>query len=300
MTTIKQMEAIMWVSRLGSFHAAADKLNATQSTISKRVQEFESYFEHPVFFRDKKGASLTPLGRKIIDKIELILTANESILTLGGDNREFVGRYKFGVTEITAMTWLPVLVHDIRAKFPNLMLEPHVDLAMTLFEKFDSRSLDMIIAPEIPSFGSFTCHHLGDIEVDWMCSPTLYDGEDDLPDDFLKRYPLLMHSERTSLDIYLRLDLEQSGLHVQRNVESNSTLALAELAKSGLGLTPLPTEFFRSAVDKGALRILRVKPKPRDLRYVAVFRGNETSVLNKFIAEMASRAFNHVNRKIPG
>ena len=39
MFTIKQMEALYWVSTLGSFEAAADYLNMVQSTISKRIGE---------------------------------------------------------------------------------------------------------------------------------------------------------------------------------------------------------------------------------------------------------------------
>ena len=39
MMTFKQLEAIYWVARLGGFAQAATKLHATQSAISKRVQE---------------------------------------------------------------------------------------------------------------------------------------------------------------------------------------------------------------------------------------------------------------------
>lgn len=39
MLTFKQMEAVYWIVQLGSFEAAAAKLNASQSAISKRVLE---------------------------------------------------------------------------------------------------------------------------------------------------------------------------------------------------------------------------------------------------------------------
>ena len=37
MFTFKQMEALYWVSALGSFEAAADFLSLAQSTVSKRL-----------------------------------------------------------------------------------------------------------------------------------------------------------------------------------------------------------------------------------------------------------------------
>ena len=44
MFTIKQMEALYWVSTLGSFEAAADFLNLAQSSVSKRLGELEQQF----------------------------------------------------------------------------------------------------------------------------------------------------------------------------------------------------------------------------------------------------------------
>ena len=45
MITFKQVEALYWISELGNFAAAADKLNTTQSAISKRKNELESVFD---------------------------------------------------------------------------------------------------------------------------------------------------------------------------------------------------------------------------------------------------------------
>ena len=49
MITLKQIEAIYWIVELGSFEAAAAKLNMSQSAISKRVQELEDAFGVSIF-----------------------------------------------------------------------------------------------------------------------------------------------------------------------------------------------------------------------------------------------------------
>ena len=65
MLTFKQMEALYWIVQLGSFEAAASRLNATQSAVSKRVQELERLFEITVFDRAHRSARLTEKGAEI-------------------------------------------------------------------------------------------------------------------------------------------------------------------------------------------------------------------------------------------
>src|SRR6185437_2713914 len=64
--TLKQVEALYWIAELGSFEAAALRLNTTQSAISKRIQELESRFDLEIFDRSRRTACLTPKGEEIL------------------------------------------------------------------------------------------------------------------------------------------------------------------------------------------------------------------------------------------
>ena len=64
MMTFKQLEAIYWVTQLGGFSQAADKLHTTQSAISKRVQELETLFGTPLFDRTQRTSRLTEKGEE--------------------------------------------------------------------------------------------------------------------------------------------------------------------------------------------------------------------------------------------
>src|SRR5262245_27190783 len=71
--TIKQLEALYWVGKLGSFSAAANKLNIAQSTISKRIQELEDSLQATFFERDKRAGRLTMKGAEILPLAEEML-----------------------------------------------------------------------------------------------------------------------------------------------------------------------------------------------------------------------------------
>ena len=51
---IKQLETFYWIERLGSFSAAADKVFATQSTVSMRIHELEESLGVKLFDRTQQ------------------------------------------------------------------------------------------------------------------------------------------------------------------------------------------------------------------------------------------------------
>ena len=62
--TLKQIEAFYWTAELGSFSAAAGRLNTTQPAISNRIREFETALDLKIFAADVRCPRLTPMGRE--------------------------------------------------------------------------------------------------------------------------------------------------------------------------------------------------------------------------------------------
>jgi hypothetical protein len=56
---VKQLETFITIVRLGTFAAAAEHLNATQSTVSARIQELEQDLGVVLFNRTQRKAHLT-------------------------------------------------------------------------------------------------------------------------------------------------------------------------------------------------------------------------------------------------
>src|SRR5205085_11305694 len=63
---LRQLETFYWAAKLGSFSAAADRLNATQSTVSMRIQDLERDFGRTLFDRGRRGARITAMGRELM------------------------------------------------------------------------------------------------------------------------------------------------------------------------------------------------------------------------------------------
>lgn len=63
--TFKQLEALYFSVRLGSFSAAAAHLSTTQSAISKRVGDLEDELNERLLHRLAGGLTATPCGARI-------------------------------------------------------------------------------------------------------------------------------------------------------------------------------------------------------------------------------------------
>lgn len=86
--TIKQLEALYWTAKLGSFQAAADKLCATQSAIAKRVNELESSFDMRLLDRRGNKSVLTLQGKEFLEHAEDVLDATSKLMLAMSNARE--------------------------------------------------------------------------------------------------------------------------------------------------------------------------------------------------------------------
>ena len=59
---LRYLRYAILVAQHGSFRAAAESLDLSQSTVSRRIRLLERRLGVPLFERDHKGAKLTPAG----------------------------------------------------------------------------------------------------------------------------------------------------------------------------------------------------------------------------------------------
>ena len=80
------LETLLWIARLGTFGAAAERLNTTQPAISARVRELENLVGKQLFRREGRTMTLTPAGRQLVRESEpsSVATARKTWVPVGG------------------------------------------------------------------------------------------------------------------------------------------------------------------------------------------------------------------------
>ncbi|HEX8544536.1 MAG TPA: LysR family transcriptional regulator [Pseudomonas sp.] len=287
MITLRQLLALHWIERLGTFERAAEQLNTTQSAISKRVQELETSTGLQLFDRSQRGARLTATGEELLVIAREMLGLAERITSLKDGKHITTRRLRLGVTELTAWTWLPRLVTKLVADFPGLAVEPEVDMSRNLHEKLMDDLVDLIIIPDTFTAPEVTAVPLASVENAWMAAPGLIGHSGIVGLAELARYPMLVQGKKSGSGLFVNSWLRAHGVDLPKTLSSDSLTAMVGLTAAGLGVTYLPLKCFQPLIDEGKLTIIRTEPELPPVPYMAMYRNDRPS---SFVMEVAALA----------
>lgn len=277
MLTFKQLDAIFWIAELGGFSQAAKKLNTTQSAITKRIHELEDSFGIPFFERHSRKATLTEKGEEMYVLAKKLLAQRDAVIEQLLNPGVIERRLRLGVTELTAMTWLPKLIERIQTNFPRVTLEPEVETSATLLDKLMSDETDLIFVPDALAQDNVISTRIGQVENVWMCKPGYVKGSGTLKLMDLANYNLLTQGLRSGTGLFYDRWLKSKGITPKRFIETNSMIALMGLTRSGIGVSYLPKNCMQLWSNPDQLQILNVTPALPPTSYVAMYRRNQPS-----------------------
>ena len=290
MVTFKQMEAMYWVVKLGGFSQAAHKLHTTQSAVSKRVQELEAMLDVHLFDRSLRTARLTDKGEEMYVMAEHLLKEREDLLERFVKPEAQQRRVRIGVTEVTAMTWLPRFVSEINKRYPKVVIDPEVDSGALLRDKLLADEIDLMIAADSFRDARFDVTPVGRLKHEWMCKPGLVaHGAKPLRVQSLLEHRILTQGPQSGTGILFQDWFRTHGLTPTDLVVSNSLLALVGLTVSGFGVSYLPWGAVFPMVHGGLLEVLKVRPALPDASYVAIWKRDRHSSILPAIVKLAQK-----------
>lgn len=300
MFTIKQMEALYWVGTLGGFEQASLYLNLAQSTVSKRIGELEQNFTESLFDRSGRQSVLTAKGEEILAIAEQMLRLNDRLAATARSSAVPPLRFRLGVTDLVAMSWLPELLSTIIDRYPGIEIEPEIDITAGLLDRLAERKIDFVICPRVMQHPQFVNTPLGQIELAWMCSPRLWNEDTPMSREDLFRFPLLTQSPGSILRPVLQSVIDNPKLPFTKKITCNNMGALAELAAFGLGITILPRAFFARQLNDGRLRVINTEiPLPR-LEYFINYRNDYHAGFFRKVSEISQSICDFTAREKPG
>lgn len=123
MLSLTRLRVLQEVVRQGSFSAAADTLQYTQSAVSQAVARLEAELATPLVVRDRRGARATPAGETLLAHAEGIFAqvaaAEEDLHAVLGLHG---GRLRVAVFPSAGSTLMPEAIASFRRRHPNVQL----------------------------------------------------------------------------------------------------------------------------------------------------------------------------------
>lgn len=277
---IYHLETLLWIARLGTFRAAAERLGTTQPAISARVREMELQLGIELFRREGRGVVLTARGRQLVQDCEPLLAGFERALLAAGDFAGARGVVRLGAGEIAAASCLPGFVAGVSHDLPGVTLEIDLDLTARMLQNLLAGTRDLVfLAGPVASPGVRTAP-IGEVALVWLASPqTVAAG------GFASPLPVWSVGSHSPIHQVLLAQLAQGLPHRSINV-CNNVQTMIGIVAGGAGAALFPETMVRGALAAGLLD--EVHPRPsRKIAFEAAIRSGEQDPL---ILELFRRA----------
>jgi DNA-binding transcriptional LysR family regulator len=289
---LPQLEALLWVVRLGSFGAAAARLNVTQPAISVRIRDLEASVGGKLFLRDSYRAKPTPLGREMALQAERVIEQCEALEGRFAPDDTLRGPIRIGVADSFAMTSLPQLLRDIERRFPGARAEIRVDFSVLLNRSLQTGDLDIAVLTA-PSPGALvTVEPLEMLELVWVAAPKVALPSRTLRPADLAAVPIVTNPEPSNLYTSIAGWFAAAGVRPARIHTCNSLVIMIQLAREGAGVSLLPAAVLAKELRANTLRVLKVAPRipphPLAVAYRRDAPGQGLKTLAKMIRELAT------------
>ncbi|GGX95589.1 LysR family transcriptional regulator [Litchfieldella qijiaojingensis] len=291
MLTLKQLETFIQVVELGTFERAAQRLNATQSTVSKRISELEEATGLQLFDRSRRNARLTEEGERMLELAHATLSNAHRILELNHYPERTLHRVRIGFTELTALTWLPNFLRDYTTERPEIRLDITIDMSRTLYQQFQDGELDLVVIPMVSeAFAQpgVESRLVEEVEMALMACEGLVGGPRPLPISALDNYTLIGQGKRSGFAQSVNRWLSHQGMGAA-TLTADNLLALVGLVTAGRGISVLPKRCVQRLTRNDALEAIDTTPPLPSIGYYALYHD---SARIKLFDELARRLGN--------
>lgn len=284
---MKQVEALVWISRMGNFERAANKLNLTQSTISKRIQELEAIVGVAVFDRNGRDSVLTPKGEQLLHLGERMLELRGEAMDLKNISGVPSRTLRLGVTELTALTWLPRLMIEARRQYPNVEFDVSVNMTRDLHQGLADGVFELILVPEAFQPADTAVVRLGEVVNAWVASPALVANGSPLSYEDLSDMTIVTQGRMSGTGLVISRWLRRNGIELPHEMTCDSLVAQLGLTIAGLGATYIPIRCHEPLVVDEKLVVIDLDPALPSVPYAAMFRTDQPSHFTMELAEFA-------------
>lgn len=253
------------VVRLGSFSAAAARLNLTQPAVSLQIRQLELKLGLKLIERVGRKATPTAAGRALLQHAGSIDAAvNAALEDVAQHGREVTGRVRIGIGATACIHILPPILSDLRKRFPQLDLMVNTGNAPEILRAIEDNSLDLgmvTLPPNHKSLGRA-------LDV----TPLIDDGfvaitsrHHPLPDPVtpatLMVQPLVIPEPGGNTRSLIDGWFATAGVTPKPGMELDSVEAIKQLVGAGLGCSVLPGMALATPDSRRGLEVRGLKPK---------------------------------------
>ncbi|KIP76715.1 MULTISPECIES: LysR family transcriptional regulator [Vibrio] len=265
------------VAQLGSFTAAANELNTTQSAVSKKIAWLESEVGITLFHRHARAISLTSGGKQYLELAQTLTEQMDSFESLLRQEQASVsGELKLSVPSAFSVRLLSAPLNEFLNQHPELSVDVSVsDKFVDLVEG----NVDIAIRAAYLKDSGLKARWLMDNELVYFASPSYLDMRDPiLSANDLSKHLCLTYSLSNPSNLWRFSDGNESikvKVKVKEQVRSDSPEMLVQMAKLGQGIAAMPKWMVEQELNNGELIQVLTQYQSVKLPMYLVYKDSE-------------------------
>lgn len=266
MDLIGHLRVFVEVARLGSFSAAARKLDLARDRVSKQIAALEAEVGTPLFARTTRSVVLTGAGEALFGRAEAVIAMTDEMLgeahSLSAAPR---GPLRVNAPMSFGQRYLAPLLASFHATYPKVQLR--LDLNDRFIDPAKSGADVTLRIAQLPEQLDLVARPIATAPR-WLVAAPAYLDAAGLPvhPSQLSGHACLHYGDAMTAPVWQFRQVEHAEQESPATVTvtargpvcSNNGDVLLRAARDGLGLTVLPTFLLQEDLDAGRLR--RVLP----------------------------------------
>lgn len=252
-----QLKTFLAVSKEGHLTRAAERLNASQPSVSAHIKSLEEELGVMLFERTPKGMKLTPQGLLLKQKAEQVLDAADTMRFAADQLRgELAGEARVGLHTDPAFLRATRILAELKRDYPKVYLSYIPKMTWEAPEELLAGRLEAAFAFARPDDDAIAAHALDKIGLVIVCPISWQDRVQGaaLPD--LAAFPWIWTSRQCPFYAVAQRLFHEMDCEPVKAVLTDQERAIRQMVADGVGLSIMSETEAESSAEKGQLHII--------------------------------------------
>ena len=261
------------VAEAGSVTRAGERLHRVQSNVTARVKRLESQLGVCLFVRGRRGMSLTPEGRRLMDYADRLLAlAEEAETDLSAAPPR--GPLLVGAMESTAAVHLPRLLSTLHARYPALEVRLATGTSGVLVAQVRAGEISAAFVSGDVRDPAVAADPAFEEELVLLSHPSMRRCRGAVD---LRGRTLVAFGAGCTYRSCIETWLAEQGLRPPRTFEVASYHAMVACVAAGVGYALAPRSVLATLSARAAVKAHRLRERPWRLTTSLIWRAGDRS-----------------------
>ncbi len=286
--SLDSYKTFYYVAKLSSITAAAEKLYISQPAVSQSVKQLEKLLGCSLFFRTKKGVTLTKEGEALYFHVA---SGYEQIL-LGERRLEEMldfetGEVRIGANDMTLQYYLLPFLEAFHNKYPKVRMGIMNLTTPATIESLREGKIDLgVVGSPVENYKGLSVRDVAQIQDVFLAGERFRHLQGKrLSLGQIMQYPVVCHAKGTSTRQYLDEFFAGKGIELRPDFEVATSDLIAPFAERNMGIGIVVDFFAKESIRRKKAFVLETEEQlpPRKICVVTGNKGQVSHAAKEFI-----------------